>query len=83
MVVGLFWVPINWPPSQKSIRVLNPMGSVMSNPIRNAAIVGGGKAGWMAASYLVTPRRQPANLTRVESAAIPRPRPALAPREIR
>ncbi|MDN7933145.1 tryptophan 7-halogenase [Burkholderia metallica] len=55
----------------------------MSNPIRNAAVVGGGAAGWMAASYLVTPCRQPANLTRVESAAIPRPGPALAPREIR
>jgi len=44
----------------------------MSNPIKNIVIVGGGTAGWMAASYLVRALQQQANITLVESAAIPR-----------
>lgn len=44
----------------------------MSNPIQNIVIVGGGTAGWMAASYLVRALQQQANITLIESAAIPR-----------
>ena len=44
----------------------------MSNPIKNIVIVGGGTAGWMAASYLVRALQQHTSITLVESAAIPR-----------
>ena len=44
----------------------------MSYPIKNIVIVGGGTAGWMAASYLVRALQQQANITLVESEAIPR-----------
>lgn len=44
----------------------------MSKPIKNIVIVGGGTAGWMSASYLVRALQQQANITLIESAAIPR-----------
>lgn len=43
----------------------------MSKPIKNIVIVGGGTAGWMSASYLVRALQQQANITLIESAAIP------------
>lgn len=44
----------------------------MSKPIKNIVIVGGGTAGWMSASYLVRALQQQANITLIESEAIPR-----------
>ncbi|WP_240321988.1 tryptophan 7-halogenase [Pseudomonas protegens] len=44
----------------------------MNKPIKNIVIVGGGTAGWMAASYLVRALQQQVNITLIESAAIPR-----------
>lgn len=44
----------------------------MSHPIKNIVIVGGGTAGWMSASYLVRALQQQANITLIESEAIPR-----------